>query len=254
MLQNLKKPQLFDLAILINILLIIFLLIIFSRTNIDLNFQKFFFDFKTKKWLIDKNEPIAKFFFYNLPKILLGLVMAISLVALVFTSKSKQIDLEQKNSLKKIIFSIQNFLQTYHRQLLIFLLGITLIPLTAGNIKKFTNIYCPNQLEIYDGNYPYTRILDHYPENFYQTKKGQCFPAGHAVTGFCLMILFFVFQKKSWKIFGLLSGLILGWILGFYQIAKGAHFLSDTAVAMLCCFLVALIIARIMSCIFDENI
>jgi membrane-associated PAP2 superfamily phosphatase len=133
----------------------------------------------------------------------------------------------------------------YHRQILIFFLGIVLIPLIAGNIKKFTNIYCPNQLEIYNGKYPYVKVLEPYPAGFKQTKKGQCFPAGHAVTGFCLMILFFVFEKKRWKWAGLLLGLVLGWILGTYQMLKGAHFIGDTLVAMFCCFLIATLIARV---------
>jgi membrane-associated PAP2 superfamily phosphatase len=38
---------------------------------------------------------------------------------------------------------------------------------------------------------------------------------------------------------------ILGWILGFYQILKGAHFVSDTILAMLLCLLLAQIIAKI---------
>lgn len=226
MLKNLTlnlKP--IDLAILINIFLIAISLIIFSKTNIDVAFQNLFFDFENKKWLVDKEEPIGKFFFYNLPKILLGLVIAASLIILLFKKKFHLNDEQRK-------------------KLFIFLLGITIIPLTCGNIKKFTNIYCPGQLEIYDGSNPYVKILDSYPADFHQTKKGKCFPAGHAVTGFCLMILFFIFEKKSWKIAGLLFGLTTGWIFGFYQIAKGAHFLSDTALAMLCCFLVAMIIVR----------
>jgi membrane-associated PAP2 superfamily phosphatase len=42
----------------------------------------------------------------------------------------------------------------------------------------------------------------------------------------------------------LFSGFIFGWILGFYQMAKGAHFFGDTLVSMLLCFLVAAMIAR----------
>ena len=54
------------------------------------------------------------------------------------------------------------------------------------------------------------------------------------------MILFFVFETKSRRIAGLALGLILGWVLGLYQIAKGAHFLSHNVVTMLVCFLIVL--------------
>lgn len=221
MLSTIKiKP--INLVILLNILLILISLIIFNKTNIDLNFQKFFFDFERQKWLIDKKEPIGRFWFYHFPKILLGISITLSLLVLALSFYKK----------------------LPHHQLLIFFLGITLIPLTVGNIKKFTNIYCPDQLIIYDGYYPYVKILEPYPADFIQTKHGKCFPGGHAVTGFCLMILFFVFKKKSRRICGLLFGLTMGWILGFYQIVKGAHFLSDTFITMLCCFLLATIIAK----------
>lgn len=188
-------------------------------SNFDVALQNNFFDFTQKKWLVDKDEPRAKFFFYQLPKILLGLAIIFSLAASFF-AKNRQ------------------------KFFLIFL-GLALIPFIAGNVKKFTNIYCPTQLEIYGGDKPYVKIFDSYPKNFVQKKNGQCFPAGHAVSGFCLFILFFALQKKSHKIFVFMAALIWGWALGLYQMLKGAHFFSDTLVAMLLCFLLAAVISRL---------
>jgi len=217
-----------NILIISNIFLIIISLLYFQFSYADIIFQKMFFDFDNKKWLIDKNEPVGKAVFYDLPKVILGIIIFGTLLAYYLSFKNK--------------FPI---LKKYRRNIFILLLGITLIPLTVGNIKKFTNIYCPNQLKIYDGNYPYVKIFDSYPADFKQDNKGQCFPAGHAVTGFCLMILFFVFNKKSYRIASLSIAIILGWILGIYQTAKGVHFLSDTFITMLACFLVASIIARL---------
>ena len=223
---NTPQNKFYNILIIFNLVLIIFLLLFFNNSNLDLDLQNLLFDFKNKEWLIDKNEPIKKLFFYSLPKIVIGTLIIILSIILIFFRK-------------KIFF------QKHKGQIILFLAGITLIPLIAGNIKTFTNIYCPSQLKIYNGDYPYVRILDSYPANFIQFKKGKCFPAGHAVTGFCLMILFFVLEKKQQRILWLFFSLILGWILGFYQMAKGAHFLSDTVISMMVCFLIATIIAKL---------
>ena len=205
--------------IIASLALLILALAFVQFSSFDIVLQNNFFDFEQKKWLVDKNEPLAKFFFYQLPKILLGFAIIFSLLA-SFVAKKRQ------------------------KFFLIFL-GLTLIPLIAGNVKKFTNIYCPSQLEIYGGDKPYVKIFDSYPLGFVAQKSGQCFPAGHAVTGFCIFILFFVLQKKAHKILAFFAAMILGWVLGLYQMLKGAHFFGDTMVAMLLCFLLAAIIARI---------
>ncbi len=222
-------PKKIDILIIADLVLICLSLWFLQTTNIDLEIQKYFFNFENKNWLIDRSEPIKKFVFYIFPKIVFGLIVTGFLLAAIIGFKNK---------------SREKFYKNRHRFLLIFL-GLALIPLVGGNIKKFTNIYCPNQLEIYDGNRPYVKIFSNYPKNFIQEKNGQCFPAGHCVTGFALMILFFALSKKSQRILGLTSGIILGWITGLYQMAKGAHFFGDTLVSMLVCFLIAALLARI---------
>ncbi len=199
-------------------------------TDLDVKIQNHLFDFETKKWLVDRDEPVKKFIFYRFPKILFGGVIIACLSGAILGFRRKD-------------FCRHFFIKNRHKLLLIFF-GLAFIPLIVGNIKKFTNIYCPTQLEIYGEKYPYVRIFDHYPADFQQPKKAKCFPAGHSVTGFSLFILFFALSRKRLKIYGLLGGFVLGWILGFYQMAKGAHFFGDTLVSMLLCFLVAAMIAR----------
>lgn len=229
-----------DLALLIAALCFV------NYSSFDLRLQNHLFNFETKNWLIDADEPVKKFIFYTLPKILLGVGIFAALVATIFGFKNKA---------KKSQF----FFKNRHKFLLIFL-GLALIPLTVGNIKKITDIYCPNQLAEYSGQYPHTRIFAKYDENFLELRrnksphgeaqqgkanKGQCFPAGHPVTAFCLMILFFALEKKSHKFIGLFAAIVLGWVLGFYQMAKGAHFFGHNLVSMFACFLVAALIFRI---------
>ena len=63
--------------------------------------------------------------------------------------------------------------------------------------------------------------------NFTAT-HGHCFPGGHASTGFALITGFFVFRlvqpKRAW--FYLTAGLLLGFMMGWGQMMRGAHFLS----------------------------
>jgi len=89
---------------------------------------------------------------------------------------------------------------------------------------------------------PYVRIFDSYPPDFVQEKRGKCFPAGHAITGFAFYIFCFVCKNRHKALLCFAGVSIFGWILGFYQIAKGAHFLSDTIVAMIICHALAAII------------
>ncbi len=217
-----------DILISASLILILAALFWVNYSDIDLKVQNHLFNFQSKTWLVDKDELVKKIFFYKLPKILLGITIFGCLASAIIGFKNHNQNFCYKNR---------------HRFFLIFL-GLALIPLIAGNIKKFTNVYCPNQLEIYGGDKPYVKIFNHYPEGFTQIKKAKCFPAGHAVTGFALMILFFALSG-FYAYLSLAGSILLGWIMGFYQMAKGAHFFGDTLVSMLVCFFLAALIARI---------
>ena len=51
--------------LIISILLLIFVIGFFQFTNSDIMVQNYFYNFETKSWLIDKDEPILKFFLYD---------------------------------------------------------------------------------------------------------------------------------------------------------------------------------------------
>lgn len=239
--------------IIVDFALLIVALCFVNYSDFDVNLQNHLFNFEMQTWLIDADEPVMRFIFYIFPKILLGLGILVALVCVMIGFK--------KLPTKDLPFFFTNkfIFANRHKFLLIFL-GLTIIPLTVGNIKKFTDIYCPNQLEIYNGQYPHLRIFEKRDESFKQLQRtkspqgepqygkrnhGQCFPAGHPVTGFALMILFFALTKKSHKFIGLFAAIVLGWVLGFYQMAKGAHFFGHNLVSMFACFLVAAILTRL---------
>jgi membrane-associated PAP2 superfamily phosphatase len=234
-----------DLALIINSILIILALLVINFSDLDVTIQKYFFDFETKKWLIDKYDPVKKIIFYIFPKIIFGIAIIGLLIAVILGFKKNN-----QNFWPLSLQNTKNFLTQNHQRFFLILLGLILIPLIAGNIKKFTNVYCPNHLEIYDGDKPYVKIFDSYPAGFHQNKKAQCFPAGHCVTGFALLcFVYFIFcsaQKTSqnfWPLWCNFFRLDHG-ILSNGQ-SKGAHFFGDTLVSMLVCFLVAALITRI---------
>ena len=125
------------------------------------------------------------------------------------------------------------------------LLSFIIIPVLVAGAKYFTNVYCPYQLDIYNGLYPFVRVLESYPADFIQPKVGRCFPAGHATAGFAFLGLFYAFRKRSFKISGLCIGLILGWTAGIYQMLRGQHFLSHTLFSMIAALTLICIINKL---------
>ena len=164
-----------------------------------------------------------------------------------FYTRYGEIDLIMSDSSQLIFLEVKYRKNNYFRyqQALLIIIGLTVNPIISANIKKFTNIYCPAQLKIYSGNHDYHKIFYINQPDEFKNKKGQCFPAGHAVAGFSLFILFFVFQTRFLQISSLVMAILAGWIIGSYQMIKGDHFFGDTLISMLLCFMLSAIIARI---------
>jgi len=73
--------------------------------------------------------------------------------------------------------------------------------------------------------------------------QGQCFPAGHASTGFALMAFYFAAyraRRHALARAALSIGVLAGLLLGISRIAQGAHFVSHVLWAGLICWLVML--------------
>lgn len=62
----------------------------------------------------------------------------------------------------------------------------------------------------------------------FSATQGHCFPGGHASTGFALITGYFLFRLTQPKraYFFLFAGLVIGFIMGWGQMMRGAHFLS----------------------------
>lgn len=202
-----------------NVLILIAITICaFEYSPADIYIQNIFYNSMQHKWLIDDADYYTWLFLYKGIKIAIATITVVTLISYIRKPK---------------------------KQKLLFILSVILIPSIIAIGKKYTNIYCPESLEIFGGDRPYIRVFGNYPENF-TDKPGKCFPAGHASGGFALMCLYFIWNK--WKYFGLTIGILLGWIMGLYQMAKGNHFFSDTLVTMEVAWLIILLLQNFLYC------
>jgi len=196
---------------------------LFEITNLDLMIQDCFFNFETSKWIIDKRDPLLKLIFYSGPKKMIIAGGGVILVFYVFSWKKKR-------------------RAKHRRAFLHILLALVVVPLVIASLKQVTNMYCPAQMDLYDGSHPYIKLFEPYPEGTAPCKPGKCFPAGHASAGFALMILWYALRSKRKKWIGLVSGIAAGWTMGLYQMMKGAHFMSHTVVTMISAWILILVI------------
>ena len=113
------------------------------------------------------------------------------------------------------------------RNALLAAIGMLAIPLAISTAKLLTARYCPWDLIDFGGYAPYLGLFEAAPPGL---KAGQCFPAGHASTGF-LWIVWAVALKPAGPRAAraaLVAGVLAGGVLGTARMLQGAHFLSHT--------------------------
>ena len=201
-------------------------LILIHYSDLDLNFQHLFFDEKSKQWLIDKENQTLKYIFYRLPKYFIvayGTILLITLITLKINNKNIFLQ-------KKLLFLVST---------------LVLTPLTVAILKHYSPINCPVHIKEFGGGGLYIPPLNTFNNEIFFNNNGKCFPAGHASGGFSLISLFFIIEDKKNKYIALFSSIIIGFIMGLYQIAKGAHFLSDTIFTMSIAFLICITLKEI---------
>lgn len=169
---------------------LLFSIVLHYERTLDWALQNYFL--RANLWLVDENEPIGKFIFYNGPKYLL-VAFALSLLLLALNSIYRG--------------------QSLHINVFYVLICLSVIPLLIDFGKQITNEACPKDLAAFGGTIQLDRM------------SGECFPGGHASGGFALLSLYWFFNQRK---LALIPGLLFGTILGVYQMLKGAHFVSDT--------------------------
>ncbi len=192
--------------------------LLFEFTGLDLFLQDRLHDFATHGWLIDRHDSILRLAFYDLPKVFI-IVLGVALLGLA-VGPARWRDRWPLTAPSR-------------RHLFVAFLTIGTVPALIGQLKATTNIFCPSEIRRYGGNVPYVRVMERYPADDRPTKRGRCFPAGHASGGFALLALCGLGRNRRAQMLGVALGLGFGGAMGFYQMAKGAHYLSHTVITAL---------------------
>jgi membrane-associated PAP2 superfamily phosphatase len=127
----------------------------------------------------------------------------------------------------------------WRSHLLFAFVAMVLASVTISGLKTASSKHCPNDLEMYGGYAPYTRLFDSAVEG---VREGHCFPGGHSSTGFVLFAFYFVWRRRRPQLakVALLVAIAAGMALGFGRVMQGAHFLSHQLWTAVICWYVVL--------------
>lgn len=120
-------------------------------------------------------------------------------------------------------------------------LALLLAPAAVSGLKHSSGKHCPWDLTRYGGPVADTGLLGTAPAG---APIGQCFPAGHASTGFSLFAFALLWRgskpRRAWLAWSL--ALLAGMLLGWGQQLRGAHFLSHTLWSAWLCWAICLVV------------
>lgn len=229
--QNIKNH------IILTSITLIFTILLFELTPLDINIQDFLYNFNTKQWLLNRSNS-----FYNTLDLLL--YKGLKNILIFFASTILLI---------LVFFYKTKLIQEYKKGLLTIVLCAIFIPSVVISLKTVSNVPCPKNISHYNGTYPDLKAFQSYPDDFVQKEKIRCWPAGHASAGFSLLSLFFLFKTKRKKYIAIYFSLIIGWIMGIYKMIIGDHFISHTIITMEIAWLITLIISVLINFLYKEK-
>ncbi|PHV12136.1 phosphatase PAP2 family protein [Chitinimonas sp. BJB300] len=124
-------------------------------------------------------------------------------------------------------------------------LALLLAPTAVSVIKHTSDRHCPWDFTRYGGTLPYMSLLDSPPAS---APQGQCFPAGHASTGFALFAFVLFWRgrqpRRAWLVW--VAAFSTGMALGWGQQLRGAHFLSHTLWSAWVCWAMCLVLFTVL--------
>ncbi|HSC81377.1 MAG TPA: phosphatase PAP2 family protein, partial [Chitinolyticbacter sp.] len=122
---------------------------------------------------------------------------------------------------------VLSVLRPWRRRLEWSVLGMALASGCVTLLKLRSPHHCPWDLAEYGGYAPHLALFEALPAGI---APGHCFPAGHASGGFALLAFHFALRDRHprWARIAAIGALVLGWIMGWAQTMRGAHFVSHT--------------------------
>jgi membrane-associated PAP2 superfamily phosphatase len=119
---------------------------------------------------------------------------------------------------------------------------LAVVSVVCTQLRAVTGMATPLELKSFGGSYDHLLLFQTKPAGY----PSHAFPAGHASGGFALLGLYWILKARRWR--GLALGLGVGCWMGFYQVARGEHFLSHTlataALAWLLCVGLAFLLRK----------
>lgn len=200
-------------------------ILFFGLSGVDVWVQRHFYNPLTQLWIVDSDNDVLKFIFYDGIKGLLIIIAVVFLLGLILGWKKE-------------------WVRSYRRGLIIVVLSSILVPLAVGSLKAVSNMPCPKSLDIFDGAYPHTNVWEKYTAKDYHLEKQKCWPAAHASGGFALLSLIFLFHSRKNRIAAASIVMAIGWSMGSYKMLIGDHFLSHTVITMILAWLLILLIVK----------
>ena len=182
---------------------------------IDFWFQSFFWN--GKAWLIPHENALGQAIAYDGPKALI-IIWAVLLIGAALFAKRVRV------------------------RALYLLACLAVVAVVCTQLRAVTGMATPLELKAFGGPYDHLLLFQAKPVGY----PSHAFPAGHASGGFALLGLYWILKARRWR--GLALGLGVGCWMGFYQVARGEHFLSHTlataALAWLLCVGLALLLRK----------
>jgi membrane-associated PAP2 superfamily phosphatase len=186
-----------------------------SGGALDLWFQSFFWN--GKDWLIPHENAFGLAIAYDGPKALI-IIWALLLIGAALFAKRVRV------------------------RALYLLACLAVVVIACTQSRPFTGMAMPSELKDFGGAYDHLLLFQTKPAGY----PSHAFPAGHASGGFALLGLYWILKARRWR--GIALGLGVGCWMGFYQVARGDHFLSHTlataALAWLLCVGLAFLLRK----------
>ena len=200
----------------------VFLLWIYPKTNLDFELIRPYYDAENKIFSL-KNDLFLKQVMHVGLRHFVIYIALVTLFLAIFGNKLR---------LSALV----------RRQLGWSFAGMMLSTLAVTILKSQSMHACPWDLTQFGGDFLFYPMLASLPTG---EVGGHCWPGGHASGGFALMAFFFAFRRTH-PIFANLSlvvSLMLGFVMGWTQMIRGAHFLSHSLWSAWVVWLVLLILS-----------
>ena len=208
----------------LGLLLAIVFTVTLEHSALDVAISQYFYS-PTNGWLLAKQALLPNLIFYTIPKRLL-IVFELYLAMAWLQRYLQHRQSTQWFAKKNAWFKPFNRLSLTEIGYLI--VAMVLVPLITTSLKGVTHVVCPNHLQIFGGEYPYSTLL----ENIQAKTRSKCFPAAHASAGFALYAWAFIptLWQRRWQVVAVVT--VLSWLMGGYKMLIGDHFFSHTVVSM----------------------